>query len=169
MVVPVVAVVLAFYGWFLVVQLAKRRESHDLYCSVISLLEQLEVNAERAWAGAPACLDEYTERKLLSKIAAVEQRYGLIKWYYKNPEEPASITPEKIGEFHLFITLDAGALSRIRPSEDRNVAIHRLTATMVQYLLEEDYAYINRHLWLPLWLYRLWLRACTLLTRWCRR
>lgn len=145
-VMPVVAFALAAYGWHLITQLAKRREAHDLYGSVLSLLEQLDVDGRRAWGSdRRSHLDEYTERKFLSKIIAIEQRLGLIhKHYY--PADPHGIANKQLRILREYLT--AYPLEN-PPEKSRTVAIHALIADMVGNLLEENYAYINQSPWMP--------------------
>ena len=138
---PVVAFGLAAYGWHLITQLAKRREAHDLYGSVLSLLEQLDADGQQAWSGGRGPLDGYTERKFLSKIMAIEQRLGLIhKHYY--PADPHGVANKQLRTLREYIT--AYPLEN-PPEKSRTVAIHALIADMVGNLLEENYAYINKH------------------------
>ena len=145
-VMPIIAILLAFYGWYLITQLAKRREAYELYSSVVSLLEKLDTDAKRAWKHNPASLDEYTEWKLVSKRDDVERRLELIKKYYSRPSKPAKITTRQLSKLRILLT----TTSDLVPSEEpRNVAIHRLTADMIHTLLDESYEYINRPIWWP--------------------
>jgi len=145
-VMPVVAFALAAYGWHLITQLAKRREAHDLYGSVLSLLEQLDADGRDAWGGGRrVALDGYTEQKFLSKILAIEQRLGLIhKHYY--PADPHGIASNQLWILREYLT--AYPLKN-SPEKSRTVAIHALIADMVGNLLEENYAYINQNPWIP--------------------
>lgn len=145
-VMPVVAFALAAYGWHLITQLAKRREAHDLYGSVLALLEQLDADGREAWGGdRRSSLDGYTEQKFLSKTLAIEQRLGLIhKHYY--PADPHGIANNQLSILREYLT--AYPLEN-PPQKPRTVAIHALIADMVGNLLEENYAYINQSPWLP--------------------
>jgi len=144
-VMPVVAFALAAYGWHLITQLAKRREAHDLYGSVLALLEQLDADGRDAWGGGGRTLDGYTEQKFLSKILAIEQRLGLIhKHYY--PADPHGIANNQLSILREYLT--AYPLKN-SPEKSRTVAIHALIADMVGNLLEENYAYINQSPWMP--------------------
>ena len=153
---PIIAISLAIFGWFLAIvltlcgwrlitRLTKRREAYDLCSSVQSLLEQLDADGRHAWEGQSDTLDEYTERKLLSKIAAVEQRLGLIRKHYY-PADPSGITDEQLLYLRQLLTADSRLIS---PKEPRTVAIHGLITDMVGSLLEENYAYINESPWRP--------------------
>ena len=149
---PIIVVVLAVYGWILIFWLAKRREAHDLYCSVISLLEQLEVEGEQAWSANLEPLAEYTELRLNSKLAAVEQRIGLIGKCYQSFENSDEIT-EEIGCLRQFLKVPSDSLPE---GESRSTAIHRHTTELIRILLEADYAHINKRPWLfPQFLYEI--------------
>lgn len=147
-VVVVAAVLTALYGWFLFVQLAKNRQAHDLYCSVIALLQQIEENGIAAWRNGKKSLDQYTELKLTSKISDVEQRLALIGKYYdtKQKDEGNKITSGEISALRACITQTA---DRIPSEEDRRIDIHRLTSDMIRKLLQENYTHINQRFWLP--------------------
>ena len=136
---------LAIYGWRLITRLARRREAYDLYCSILSLLEQLDADGQRAWESCTDFLDEYTELKLLSKIADVEQRLRLIDKHY-SPGIPSKITSTDILELRRLLTTTSDL---VPPEELRSVAIHRLTTTMISILLEENYQYITKNPWCP--------------------
>ncbi len=136
----IIVILLALYGWVLIFWLAKRREAHDLYSSTIPLLEQLEIEGEQAWSAAPGSLGEYTERRLTSKLAAIEQRVGLIQRHYRSFENSSEIA-EEIQCLHEFLT----AASDLLPAgESRSTAIHRHTTELIRLLLEADYEHINK-------------------------
>lgn len=139
----IVAVALAAYGWFVITWLAKCRAAYDLYSSVISLLEQLEVDGVQAWDDCTEVLDEYVELRLLSKLADVEQRLNLIQKYYKGRQETPKITTSQIGELRKYLTTTPDLVPQEKP---RNVAIHYITTTMISVLLEESYKHINERI-----------------------
>lgn len=96
-------------------------------------------------SGHRSPLAEYTERKCLSKILAIEQRLGLIhKHYY--PADPHGIANNQLSILREYLT--AYPLEN-PPEKSRAVAIHALIADMVGNLLEENYAYINQNPWMP--------------------
>ncbi len=82
----IVIIFLAVYGWYVVTRIAQYRAASDLYHSAISILEQLEKDGIAAWADGPGKLDEYTELKLKARLAAVEQRFNLLKKHYDGTE-----------------------------------------------------------------------------------
>lgn len=140
----IVAVSLAIVGWQLINRLAKRREAYDLYCSVITLLEQLNIEGRTAWQKESKFLDEYTEWNLLSKVASAEQRIELINKHYT----PTEITSKHIHELRKYLTttpdlfLDGGL-----QKETRHAVIHRQTTDMIGTLLDEIYMHINKRFW----------------------
>ena len=146
------ALLLAVYGWFLITRLAKRREAYDLYSSVLSLLEQLDTDGRRAWKNRPEFLDEYTERKLLSKTAFLEQRLELIWKHYSLPTVQTEVTTDALSDLRILLTAPPNSLTlkESRSKESRSVAINHLTSTLTRILLEENYTYINQpRWWLP--------------------
>ena len=137
---PLVAIGLAVYGWWLIHRLAKSREAYDLYGSVITLLEELLNDGENAWQTNPPQLDSHTELKLTAKLAAVEQRLGLIQKHYHAMPSPEQQTIEKeIAELRKNLTISQ---DQVRQEEPRETAILRLTTTIATKLLEESYRYI---------------------------
>lgn len=139
----IVAVFLAAYGWFVITWLAKCRAAYDIYCSVISLLEQLEIDGVKAWAASAEALDEYVEIKLLSKIACVEQRLNLIQKYYSSRNESTKITGTQIRELRRYLTTTPDLVPQ---GESRDVVIHYITNNMISILLEESYEHINKRI-----------------------
>ena len=144
----VVTVSLALYRWWLITQLAKRREAYDLYCSIISLLEQFEADGIKIWTNRLDDLDEYRELSLVSKIADVEQRLQVIQQYYRfrRKSEAAVIDSMQIANLRSYLTVSPDLV----PDEStRHIHIHRLTTTMVRNLLEASYEDINKRRGLP--------------------
>ncbi|MGI9311417.1 MAG: hypothetical protein ACR2P7_07790 [bacterium] len=145
---PIVAILLAIYGWLLITRLAKRREAYDLYSSIIVLLEQIEADGEGAWKTAQGVLDAYTVLRLLAKLAAVEHRVRLIRAHYNQPARLAkpAVSTEEITELrNLLTTPDALMHDR---GEARIIAIHSITTNLVADLLEESYEHINKRRWM---------------------
>ena len=136
---PIIFVLLAIYGWYVVTRIAQYRAASDLYYSAIAMLEQIEKDGIEAWIHGPQGLDEYTELKLKTKITAVEQRFRLLRKHY----DGADFT-ENIADLRRYLTMDNFPASR-------STEIHRLVADMITRLLEENYAYINRSPLVPRW------------------
>lgn len=140
MITSLIAVGLAVYGWWLIHRLAKSREAHELYSSVIALLEELLVDGENAWRAKPPQLDSHTELKLTAKLAAVEQRLALIQKHYQAMPQPEQASFERqIAELRRNLTISE---DQVRQEEPRETAILRLTTTMATILLEESYRYM---------------------------
>lgn len=139
-------VILALYGWSLIKRLAKGREAFDLYSSVISTLEQIEDDATKAWAGNLKSLPEFTEIKLLAKVADIEQRLGLLDKHYRSNKKPAKDTAQRMLKLRQLLTKESDAESEsiFLAEEFRIIEIHRLANTMISELLEENYDYINK-------------------------
>ena len=140
----VIVIGLAVYGWLVIAQIAKQRAAHDLYCSVISFLEQLEIDGKQAWWNNPVSLDEYTEIKLVSKITFIEQRIGLIKRFYSESNETSMVTEEAIAELRSCLTISTNQFDK-KISRKKEI-LQRING-MIGILLEENYAYINKAPW----------------------
>jgi len=133
------AIILALYGWWLINRLAKSREAYDLHHSVIALLEQLVADGTAAWESNPAKLDDHTELKLTSKVAAVEQRIDLIKKHYTARLGTAQEVTSNIVELRRNLTISK---DQMREGEVREAAILRLSSVISSSLLENNYSYI---------------------------
>ena len=138
---PLVAIILATYGWWLINRLAKSREAHDLCSSAAVLLEQLAVDGSNAWKRNPPKLEDYTELQLVSKLAAVELRLNLIHNHYRIRGSPKESPVGKILELRRYLTITP---DKLPDGENRNVAILRLTSDLVGDLLDQNYRYSAR-------------------------
>ena len=145
-----ITVILAVYGWAVIARIAKYRAASDLYNSAILLLEQLESDGEKAWSDNPNALDEYTERKLSSKIASFEQRIYLIQKFYNKHEDDNSRIKENIHVLHKYLTADMRSEPHIE-YEYRKRENQLIISEMTYSLLESSHEYINKNPLLP-WL-----------------
>lgn len=136
---PLIAVGLAIYGWWLVNRLAKSREAYDLHHSVILLLEQLVVDGKSAWGDRNEKLDNHTELKITSKVAAVEQRLALIQKHYRVRNGSTEDATRQIAELRRNLTISKDQMQK---GEQRELAILRLTTVISSGLLEDNYKYM---------------------------
>jgi len=145
-VMPVVAFALAAYGWHLITQLAKRREAHDLYGSVLALLEQLDADgrgcvgpaAAARWMDTPSknsCRKSWPSSSASASSTSITTRPTRMEF----ANNQLSILRDYLTAYPL----------KNSPEKSRTVAIHALIADMVGNLLEENYAYINQSPWMP--------------------
>ena len=138
---PIVAVAIAGYGWWLVNRLAKSREASDLYNSAILLLEQLRRDGKEAWSGNVTELDVHTELQIVSKLAAIEQRIGLVSKYYDARFRLEDAFTGQILKLRRYLTI---ASDRLSAGTLRDMEILRLTSAIISSLLVDSYSYVAR-------------------------
>lgn len=136
-----VVVLLAIYGWCLLVRLAKRREAFDSYNSIILLLEQFKIDAKQTWADENInSLDPWRELTLTTKLSNIEQRINLMQKYYNSE---ATRFSEEIFKLRHHCTIDNNH-QQLLSDEPRCLAIHRIISDMVIGLTEDSFEYINQ-------------------------
>lgn len=140
---PLIAIVLAGCGWWLVTQLAKQREAQTYYDSVISLLEHLDKEGREAWTSNQSPrLDPYSEAKLLIKLVDVERRLQLIARHYCHKAKE-TISATDIAHLRMALTRDANV-----GAEDeltlRTMNILSLTSRLASDVVNDSVDYINR-------------------------
>ena len=138
---PVIATILAGYGWWLIVQHAKYREASELYASIILLLEQLATEGKNAWEKNPTKLDQHAELKFLLLLEAVEQRLRIIRSHYSNLGKSKLPSQEQIWRLRHFLT---AVPLKFETEISRSNGILRLTYIMISYLLDENYRYVGK-------------------------
>lgn len=138
---PVIAVILACYGWWLIVQHAKHREASELYASIISVLEQLANEGKNAWEKDPEKLDQHTELKFLLLLEAIEQRLSILKTRYSKLSNSIQPVQEQIWLLRHYLT---AVPLKIGKGLSRGNGILQLTHTMTSTLLDENYHYFGK-------------------------
>ncbi len=104
-------------------------------------MEQLAVDGNDAWNDNLAKLADYTELRLVSKIAGVELRLSLICKYYKGQRELIASILDEIPKLRRCLAITPDKLPQ---GESRNVAILRLTNKLAGILLDANYRYSER-------------------------
>ena len=138
---PIIAVILACFGWWLFVQHAKYREVSELYSSIITALEQLAIDGKNAWEKNLEKLDQHTELKFLLQLKAVEQRLIILNSHYSNLGK--SIQPAQNQIWLLRHYLTAMPL-KFGTELSRDNGILRLTHAMASTLLDQNYSYVRK-------------------------
>ena len=138
---PVIATVLACYGWWLIVQHAKYREASELYASVISLLERIATEGKNAWEKNPEQLDQHTELKFKLLLEAAEQRLCILKLHYSNLGQSLSHFQDQILLLRHYLT---AVPLKSEPEINRSNGILQQTHTMASHLLNENYRYVGK-------------------------
>ena len=138
---PIIAVTIAGYGWWLVNRLAMSREASDLYSSAILLLEQLRRDGKEAWSGNVRELDVHTELQIVSKLADIEQRIGLVSKFYDSRFRRENDFTGQILRLRRYLTI---ASDRLSANTLRDMEILRLTSAIISSLLNDSYSYVAR-------------------------
>ena len=138
---PIIAVILASYGWWLIVQHAKYREASELYASIISVLAQLAEEGKNAWEKYPENLDQHTELKFLLLLEAIEQRLGILKAHYSNLGKSLQPVQNQIWLLRHYLT---AVPLKFGTEISRDNGILRLTHAMTSTLLDENYRYVGK-------------------------
>ena len=131
-----VAVLLAIFGWRIIIRISKRRESYDICSSVISLLERVENDVTSEWTTEMESLDHYTEKRLTTLTSGIELRLKILHNHYHNTR----ITTDQLRQIRELATLPRDLLD----GEDRRLEIHILVTEIITILLEDNYKFINR-------------------------
>ena len=140
---PVITAILACYGWYLIVQLAKRREAYDLCISLVSLIEKLGEEGRVLWQSAPEKLEQHDEFRLKLRLAELEKRLSLLQKHYRNPNKPTIITSTQIWQLRNYLTVAPMEYFPEGSSMDRGNGIIQLTSAMTSNLLDYNYDYLN--------------------------
>ena len=157
---PVIAVILACYGWWLIVQHAKYREAYELYASIISLLDQLVDEGKKAWVKNMENLDQHTELKFLLLLEAVEQRLNILILLYSNSGKSMTAIREQILQLRHYLT---AVPIKLGTEISRSNGILRVTHGITSTLLNQNYQAIEKGRQRSVWIGSFVLLLCILI------